>query len=82
VMANDEIEFPFRQWSLFEDLEQPGRRLKLDPAMMRAVYLENLAKHAKTLAAAFSKLRVNHLLLNTSKPFDDALMTYLAQRNR
>jgi uncharacterized protein (DUF58 family) len=81
VMANDEIEFPFRQWSLFEDLERPGERLKLDPAMMRTVYLENLANHMKTLRAAFSKLHVNHVLLNTSKPLDDALIQYLAARN-
>ena len=47
VMANDEIQFPFRNWSLFEDLERAGNRLKLDPALTRGVYLENLTNIRK-----------------------------------
>lgn len=80
TMAHDELEFPFRKWSLFENLEQPDDRLRLDPARMRAVYLENVANHLKAIRDAASKLNISHLLLDTSRPFDDALMTYLAQR--
>ena len=35
TMASDELEFPFRKWSLFENLENTTDRMKLDPAMMR-----------------------------------------------
>lgn len=80
VMAHDEIEFPFRNWSLFDDLEQPGRRLKLDPALTRRIYLENLANHMKTISDAAGKLQVNHVVLDTSRPFDAALTDYLAIR--
>lgn len=80
VMAHDEIEFPFRNWSLFDDLEQPGRRLKLDPALTRRIYLENLANHMKTISDAAGKLQVNHVVLDTSRPFDTALTDYLAIR--
>ncbi len=80
VMSSDEIDFPFRNWSLFEDLERAGERLKLDPALTRSVYLENLGRYQKTLTAACSKLQVNHVLLNTSEPFDAALTAYLARR--
>jgi uncharacterized protein (DUF58 family) len=80
VMANDELEFPFRKWSLFENLERSGDRLKLDPALMRSVYLENVANHIRVLREAVNKLNATHLLFNTNKPFDDALMVYLAQR--
>jgi uncharacterized protein (DUF58 family) len=80
IMANDELEFPFRKWSLFEGLERPSDKLKLDPALMRSVYLENLAKHMNRIKEAVSKLHINHLLLNTSQPFDEALTTYLSQR--
>ncbi|MDB5356744.1 MAG: hypothetical protein JWN24_3197 [Phycisphaerales bacterium] len=80
VMANDELEFPFRKWSLFENLERSGDRLKLDPALMRSVYLENVANHLRAVREAVNKLNVTHLLLNTNQPFDDALSLYLAQR--
>jgi uncharacterized protein (DUF58 family) len=80
VMANDELEFPFRKWTQFENAELSTHRLKLDPALMRTRYLENLAAHERAIYEAVNKLRIAHVLLNTTKPFDDALMTYLAQR--
>ena len=80
VMAHDEIEFPFRNWSLFDDLEQPGRRLKLDPALTRRIYLENLASHMKAISDAAGRLQVNHVVLDTSRQFDAALTDYLAIR--
>lgn len=80
IMSNDELQFPFRKWSLFENLEQPGDRLKLDPAMMRRIYLENVSAHLARVREAANKLRINYLLLNTSQPFDEALSVYLAQR--
>ncbi len=80
VMADDEITFPFRKWSLFENLEKAGDRIKLDPAMMRSQYLENVAAHMRTIREVTSKLNISHVLLNTSEPFDTALMNYLAAR--
>ncbi len=80
VMADDELTFPFRKWSLFENLEKGDHRMRLDPAYIRRVYLENLASHQKAIEAATRKLHVSHVLLNTSRPFDKALMDYLAAR--
>lgn len=80
VMAHDELEFSFRKWSLFENLEDSAERLRLDPATMRAIYLENVANHLKAIRDAAAKLNINHVLLDTRRPFDDALTTYLAQR--
>jgi uncharacterized protein (DUF58 family) len=80
VMAEDELTFPFRKWTLFENLEIAGHRMKFDPAVMRAAYLENVSRHLKTIRDAAGKLHVSHVLLNTSQPFDAALMNYLAAR--
>ena len=80
VMADDEINFPFRKWSLFENLERGTHRIKLDPALTRASYLENLARHQKTIRDTASKLNISHVLLNTSEPIDVALTNYLATR--
>jgi len=80
VMANDELDFPFRKWSLFENLELSSDKIRLDPALMRAAYLENVGKHQQQIKEGIAKLHVQHLLLNTSKPFDEALAVFLAQR--
>ena len=80
VMANDELEFPFRKWSVFENLEDAGQKLRLDPALARQRYLQNLAAHTKAIRDAASRLHLSHVLLNTSKPLDEALTTYLARR--
>lgn len=80
VMATDELTFPFRQWGMYENLEQPAQKLRLDPATTRAVYLDNLERHQTTLTAACRKLHISHRVLNTSQPLDGALAAYLAQR--
>ena len=79
-LTHDELEFPFRKWSQFENLEDPAERLRLDPALMRTIYLENVANHLRSIREACNKLNVSHVLLDTSRAFDDALVMYLAQR--
>jgi len=80
VMANDELDFPFRKWSLFENLERDSERIKLDPALMRSTYLENLARHQQQIRDAIAKMNITHTLLNTSQPFDSTLISFLARR--
>ena len=80
VMANDELTFPFRKWSLFESLERDDFRLKLDPALIRARYMDNLDRHMQTIKDGTRKLAIQHVLLNTAKPFDEALISYLSRR--
>lgn len=80
VLADEELTFPFRKWSLFENLERPGHRVRLDPATMRAQYLANVHRHQQTLRAAAGRLNISHVVLNTKEPFDEALTTYLAAR--
>ena len=40
TLAPEEEEFPFRRPARFRDLERPGRDLRVDPATLRAAYLE------------------------------------------
>jgi uncharacterized protein (DUF58 family) len=80
TLAHDELTFPFRKWSLFENLERQDHRIRLDPATMRAGYLASVERHQKTLRDAAGRMNVSHVLLNTSKPFDEALTNYLAAR--
>jgi uncharacterized protein (DUF58 family) len=80
VMADDELNFPFRKWSLFESLERDQERLKLDPALVRARYVENLKAHQEALRIGAENLGIERIVMNTKQPFDRALGTYLARR--
>jgi uncharacterized protein (DUF58 family) len=80
VMASDELIFPFRQWVLFENLEEPLDRQRLDPAVIRGIYLENLNVHLNAIRSAATALNISYLLLDTSRPFVDALIACLANR--
>jgi len=80
VMAEDELTFPFRKFSLFESLERADDKQKLDPAVMRTQYLRNVAAHLKAIREGAGKLGISHELMNTSEPFDKTLTGYLARR--
>lgn len=80
TVADDELTFPFRKWSLFENLERGADRIRLDPATMRAQYLGNINRHQKRIGDAAARLNVSRVVLNTKDPFDAALATYLAAR--
>jgi len=80
IMAEDELSFPFRKFSLFENLEKSGQKLKLDPVTARATYLENLARHLKRITDACNAMRISYALLKTNESVEKTLTAYLARR--
>jgi len=80
VMSEDELTFPFRKWTQFNDLENRQTHLRLDPVLMRKRYLDAVADHLHTIRKTAGELSISHTLLSTAKPFDQALTGYLAQR--
>jgi uncharacterized protein (DUF58 family) len=80
IMAEDELLFPFRRFSLFESLETSGQRLKLDPVTARVTYLENLARHLKKIQDACSAMHIGYSLFKTSETVEKTLTEYLARR--
>jgi uncharacterized protein (DUF58 family) len=78
----DELEFPFGQWSRFENLERDEDFLLLDPATIRQRYLEVLKNFQEQLKDGFRKHQVDYLSLPTDEPHAAALRSYLALRMR
>ena len=78
----DEIEFPFGQWSRFENLEKEDDALLLDPATIRQRYLEVQKNFQEQLKEGFRKHQVDYLPLPTDEPHAAALRSYLALRMR
>ncbi len=81
ILDPNEIEFPFQDPSLFEDLES-GARLPISPGSLRERYRAGMAEHLATLAKLFRENNVDYALHNTSEPLDFALFDFLSARER
>lgn len=82
VMAQEEIQFPFDQWTDFLDAERPNRNLRLDPAAVRAEYLGRVTAFLRELREACGRMKVTYVPFSTSEPFEQTLARHLNARRR
>jgi uncharacterized protein (DUF58 family) len=80
VMAPDELNFPFGGWVEFRNLEQAGDQLRVDPARLRADYLERVKAHIAEIKDGCGRLRADYVPLSTATPYDYALARYIGAR--
>jgi hypothetical protein len=76
-----EIDFPYNDPSRFMDLES-GEEVPVVPEVFATQYRKMIQDHIETLRTKCSESRIDYVLLNTSKPLDEALFTYLGNRER
>ena len=81
VLDPAEIEFPYRDASRFEDLET-GEEVPVVPEAFADQYRKLMQEHIAALRTKFTDARIDYVLLDTSKPLDDALFSYLGTRER
>ena len=81
VMHDDEVDFPFDDNTLFRGLETEAQ-LHTEPRALRKSYLEAVERYMKQVKKACASSGVDHVLLNTSKPLDAALSSYLNFRRK
>jgi len=80
LMADEELTFPFNQWSIFKDLEMEGRNVQLDPRAVRAEYLDRVRRFIKRIELGCGQMDIDYVPMTTAKGFDVALTQYLAGR--
>ncbi len=80
VMDHAELEFPFRDLTLFDGLEAGGELL-VEPRGLRRRYLEEVRRFTDQIKAACRQMRMDYELADTSHPLDEVLTTFLAVRN-
>src|SRR5256712_7053112 len=79
IMDNFELTFPFEDMAQFEDMETK-RKLHVIPEYLRTQYLSILEDHMKEIKKELSGSRIDYVLMDTSKPLDTGLFSYLAAR--
>ena len=80
-MHEDELTFPFQDNTLFRGLED-DLQLHTEPRALRDSYLEAMDKYMKQVRKVCAGLGVDHVLLDTSKPLDAVLSTYMSFRQK
>ena len=81
VLDPAEIEFPYRNPSRFQDLES-GEEVPVVPEVFAAQYRKLMQEHIEALRTKCSESRIDYVLMNTSQPLDEALFSYLGNRER
>jgi uncharacterized protein (DUF58 family) len=82
VLAPEELDFPFKKWTQFRDLEAPGNKLLVDPQRLRKEYRENFARFCRELREACGQAQVDYHPMRTDQPVERALGIYLSRRQR
>jgi len=77
----DEIEFPFQDPKVFEDLETGARRV-VAPAAVREKYLQRFNKFMEEYRDLFQSLEMAHCVVRTDQNPWHALALFLAERRR
>jgi uncharacterized protein (DUF58 family) len=80
VLAPEEIEFPFKKWTQFRNLEAPAHKVLADPHRLRKEYLEQFQAFCKELRNQAGRMQIDYHLLRTDEPVDRALGAYLTRR--
>ena len=81
LLDKDEIEFPFKEAILFQDLEE-DLKLLTDPYSVRSAYLKTLHGLIDHYRQSCASELIDYFLLDTSVSLDRALVRYLTWREK
>jgi uncharacterized protein (DUF58 family) len=81
VLDPAEIDFPYREASRFEDLES-GEDVPVVPEVFADQYRKMIREHIDTISTKCADVRIDYLQLATTQPLDEALFSYLGNRER
>ncbi len=81
ILDKDELDFPFKDVTRFQDLEE-DLQLLTEPRAIRKAYLKTINTLIDTYRKGCGENTVDYVLLNTSAPLDQALVSYLSWRDK
>ncbi len=81
VLDPDEIEFPFVEGTVFEDLET-GERRQVEGSEVRELYRERFEAFMEGHRELFRRLEIPHAVIRTDEDPGQAMGRFLAERSR
>jgi uncharacterized protein (DUF58 family) len=82
TLAPEEEEFPFRHPARFRSLEHADHEIRVDPAALRATYLERLQSFCRTLRERVHAMNADYQKASTAASIEKTLLDYLSSRSR
>ena len=79
VLHPDELTFPFKNWSLFQNLEG-GRSYLCEPTLIRKNYLARFEQHSRELATLCRSMSADLHVMRTDQPAADLVTRFLKAR--
>lgn len=79
VLAPEELSFPFKRESFFQDLELP-RRMQVNPNTLRKQYLAEFRSFLDQLRQTLTDVGADHVTLRTDQDLGEVLAQYLHRR--
>ncbi len=81
ILDRDEIEFPFKEATLFQDLEE-DLKLLIDPYTVRSAYLKTIHALIEDYRKSCASELIDYFLLDTTVGLDRGLIRYLTWREK
>ena len=82
ILDRAEIEFPFHTWTRFENLESDDESIRLDPAQIRATYLDRFNEFQEALKDGCRRHGIDTVRMVSDQPYHESLAKYLFKRGR
>lgn len=82
LLDKDELEFPFREQTLFQDLEVKNQELQIDAHAIRPYYLEEMQSYLDQVKRTCHEGGIEYWQVNTSEEPEIVLRNFLLQRSR
>ncbi|MVN90913.1 DUF58 domain-containing protein [Mucilaginibacter aquatilis] len=80
LMGQNELDFDFKGYSTLEDLET-GEVIQIGP-QAKQQYKQALQTHLENIRMQLLGKRIVYRMISTAQPLDEALQTFLLQRNK
>lgn len=81
VLDGDELEFPFKEMTLFEGLES-DQKLLVEPQIVRREYLARMREHQDRIRQKALEAQAGYLLVDTRVPPGEIVLRLLRDRRR
>jgi len=79
IVDREELTFPFTETARFDDPET-GERITVTPSAIRDEYLEAVRDFMDSIRTGCAKIQVDYERMETDRPLDFALFSYLSRR--
>ena len=79
IVDREELTFPFSETARFDDPET-GERITVAPSAIRVDYLAAVEEFMESIRTGCAKIQVDYERMETDRPLDFALFSYLSRR--